>query len=92
MPRFTSTYTIPFDPVHNGPGEFASAKETYNRQRFIHKRGSRTTPYPSFVDVYGRSERTFAEADPFDDLYLDDFVQANKRWMSRWISFWCYLT
>jgi hypothetical protein len=29
------------------------------------------------------------EANPFDDLYLDDFVQANKRWMSRWISFWC---
>jgi hypothetical protein len=56
MPRFTSTYTIPFDPVCNGPGEFASAKETFNRQQFVHKRGSRTTPYPSFVDIYGRSE------------------------------------
>jgi hypothetical protein len=80
MPCFSNTYTVPFDPIRNGPGEFATAKETFNRQRFVQKRGSRTAPYPSFVDVYQRSERTFVDADPFNDLYLDDFVQANKRW------------
>jgi hypothetical protein len=80
MPHFTSTYTVPFDPIRNGPGEFTTAKETYNRRRFVHKRGSWTSPYPSFVDVYQRSERTFVEADPFDDLYLGDFIQANKRY------------
>ena len=80
MPHFTSTYTIPFDPVHNGLGELATAQETFNHQRFVHKRGSRTSPYPSFVNIYQRSEQTFVEANPFDNLYLDDFVQANKRY------------
>ena len=32
MPRVTNTYTVPFDPIHNGPGELATAKEKYNLQ------------------------------------------------------------
>jgi hypothetical protein len=92
MPRTTNTYTVPFKPIRNGPGEFATAKEKFSLQRFVKKRGSRTSPYPSFVDVYQRSERCVADADMFEDLQLADFVEANKRWMSRWISFWCYLT
>jgi hypothetical protein len=92
MPHTTNTYTVPFDPIRNGPGEFAAAKEKFNLQRFVKKRGSRASPYPSFVGVYQRSERCVADADMFEDLYLADFVEANKRWMSCWISFWCYLT
>jgi hypothetical protein len=92
MPRTANTYTVPFDPIHNGSGEFATAKDKFNLQRFVKKRGSRTTPYLSFVDVYQRSEHCVADADTFEDLYLADFVEANKRWMSCWISFWCYLT
>jgi hypothetical protein len=92
MPRTSNTYTVPFDPVHNSPGEFTTAKEKFNLQQFVKKRGSRTSLYPSFVDVYHRSERCVADANTFEDLQLADFVEANKRWMSRWISFWCYLT
>ena len=56
------------------------AKEKFNLQWFVKKRGSRTTPYPSFVDVYQRSKRCVADADTFKDLQLADFVEANKRW------------
>jgi hypothetical protein len=52
MPRTVNTYTVLFEPVRNGPGEFATAKEKFNLQQFVKKWGSRTTPYPSFVDVY----------------------------------------
>ena len=79
MPHFTSTYTVPFNPVHNDSGELTRTQEKYNHHRFVKKRGSRTTPYLSFVDVYQRSSRTFVEADPFDDIFLADFVDANKR-------------
>ena len=80
MPRVTNTYTVLFDPVRNGPGELATAREWFNVQRFVKKRGSRTAPYPSFVDVYQRSERCSVESDSFKDLQLHDFVESNKRW------------
>jgi hypothetical protein len=87
MPRTANTYTVPFNPICNGPGEFATAKEKFNLQRFVKKRGSRSSPYPSFVDVYHGSKHCVADADTFEDLQLADFVEANKRWTSRWISF-----
>jgi hypothetical protein len=92
MPCTANTYTVPFNPIRNGPGEFTTAKEKFNLQQFIKKRGSRVSPYPSFVDVYQRSECCVVDADTFKDLQMADFVEASKRWMSRWISFWCYLT
>ena len=79
MPRVDNTYVIPFEPVRDGPGEFAYGWARFNLQRFV-KRGSRTDPYPSFVNVYQRSERCVAESDTFEDLQLHDFVEANKRW------------
>jgi hypothetical protein len=78
MPRTTNTYTVPFEPICNGPGEFATAKERFNLQRFVKKRGSWVSPYLSFVDVYQRSERCVADADTFEDLQLADFVDANR--------------
>jgi hypothetical protein len=80
MPRTINTYTVPFEPVCNGPREFTTAKEKSNLQWFVKKRGSRTTLYPSFVDIYQRSERCVADADTFEDLQLADFVDANKRY------------
>jgi hypothetical protein len=80
MSRYTNTYTIPFDPVHNGSGECTTAKESFNCQRFVKKRGSRSSPYPAFVGVYQRSAPTFVESDPFNDLFLADFVKSNKRY------------
>ena len=56
MPRTNSTYVVPFNPVRDGPGEFAYGRAQFNLQRFVKKRGSRTDPYPSFVTVYQRSE------------------------------------
>jgi hypothetical protein len=80
MPRTSNTYTVPFKPVRNSPGEFTTAKERFNLQRFIKKRGSKVTPYPSFVDVYQRSKCCVADGDTFEDLQLADFVEANKRY------------
>ena len=80
MPRTTNTYTVPFNPVHNGPGEFATAKEKFNIQRFVKKRGSRVVPYPSFVDIYQRSKHCSVESDMFEDLQFHDFVEVNKRY------------
>ena len=80
MPRVNNTYVIPFKPVRDGPGEFAYGRTRFNLQRFVKKRGSRTDPYPPFVNVYQRSERCVTESDTFEDLQLHDFVEANKRW------------
>ena len=80
MPRVDNTYVVPFEPVRDGPGEFAYGRTRFNLQRFTKKRGSRVDPYPSFVNVYQRSERCVAESDTFEDLQLHDFVEANIRW------------
>ena len=80
MPQVNNTYVIPFEPVRNGPGEFSYTKDRFNVQQFVKKRGSRTAPYPSFVDVYQRSECCSVESDMFEDLQLHNLVEANKRW------------
>ena len=74
----TNTYTIPFDPVCNSPGEFAPTKEVFNHHWFEKKRGSRATPYPSFASIYQRSNQCVIDGDTFKDLYLADFVDPNK--------------
>jgi hypothetical protein len=80
MPRTNNTYTVLFEPVRNGPGEFATAKEKFNCHRCVKRRGSRVSPYPSFVDVYQKSKHCVVDAGTFEDLYLADFVDANKRY------------
>jgi hypothetical protein len=80
MSPICNTYTIPFDPVGNSEGEFATAKESFNRQRFQYWRGSRVSPYPTFTSIYQWSERCVADGDTFKDLMLADMVEANKRW------------
>jgi hypothetical protein len=84
MAPIRNTYTIPFDPSGNAEGEFATTKESFNHQGFQHKRGSRVSPYPSFVDIYKRSEWCVANGDMFEDLMLADMVEANKRWRKCW--------
>jgi hypothetical protein len=76
----TNTYTTPFDPICNGPGEYATTQEKFNCQRFEKKRGSRVTPYLSFNGVYRRSTRCAIGRGTFKDLYLVDLVEANKMW------------
>jgi hypothetical protein len=44
------------------------------------KSSSRVTPYPTFASIYGRSAQCVIDGDMFEDLYLADFVDANKRW------------
>ena len=68
IPRVDNTYVVPFKPVCNGPGEFAFAKTRFNLQRFMKKRGSRTTPYPSFVNIYQRSKCCVAESNTLSRL------------------------
>jgi hypothetical protein len=79
MSPICNTYTIPFNPVGNSKGEFATAKESFNQQRFQYRRGSRISPYPSFISVYQRSERCVADGDTFEDLMFANMVEANKR-------------
>ena len=80
MPQVPSnTYTIPFNPIGNSEGGYCTAEEQYNHHCFVYKRGSRVTPYPEFAQVYTGSERCIIKADAFNDLYLMDFVDANKR-------------
>jgi hypothetical protein len=91
MPCTTTTYTILFDPVHNGPGELATAKEMFNCHSFVKKRGSRVSPYPAFVDIYKRSDCCVVNSKLFEDLYLADFVEANKRQEIIFGAFGCVL-
>ena len=74
-----NTYTVPFNPLNNSVGEFESAKVVFNCHQFIHKRESRVTPYPVFTRVYTRLERYIASADAFNDLFLADLMDTNKR-------------
>ena len=85
MPRVDNTYVIPFEPVRDGPGEFAYGRARFNLQRFVKKRGSRTDPYPSFVNVYQRSEWCVAESDTFKDLQLvrADCLATNTEYCDR---------
>ena len=39
MPRVDNTYVVPFEPVRDGPGEFAYGWARFNLQRFVKKRG-----------------------------------------------------
>jgi hypothetical protein len=80
MAPIHNTYTIPFDPFGNSEGEYATTKESFNHQRFQHKRGSRVSPYPAFSNVYRRSEQVITDGDTFEDLMLTDMIEANKRW------------
>jgi hypothetical protein len=80
MPVIRNTYSVPFDPVNNSEGEYNTAKMSFNRQKFRTKRGSAVTSYPTFADVYKRSECMVADGDTFKDLMLDNMVQANKTW------------
>jgi hypothetical protein len=80
MPVIRNTYSVPFDPINNSEGEYNTAKESFNRMKFRTKRGSSVTSYPSFAEVYKRSERCVADGDTFEDLMLVDMVEANKRW------------
>jgi hypothetical protein len=79
MSPIRNTYTIPFDPVGNSVGEFATTKESFNCQRFQYQRGSRVSPYPSFASIYQQSKRCVADGDTFEDLMLANMVEANKR-------------
>ena len=94
MPAITtpSSYIVPFTPARNAIGERRTASERFNQHRHTIKRGSRTTPYPTFTNVYDRSARRVVDGDMFEDLYLLDLVDANKRWGKRCRMFVILLT
>jgi hypothetical protein len=81
MPRVNNTYVVPFEPVRDGPGEFAFGRSRFNVQRVREEEGLKIRPVPLLSSaVYQRSERCSVESDSFEDLQLHDFVEANKRW------------
>ena len=84
MPAIRSSYIVPFSPALNSIGERASADERFNRHGFRYKRGSRASPYPSSEEVFKRSSRRMVDDDMFEDVYLLDLVDANKRY-GKWL-------
>ena len=56
-----------------------AAATTHNRHQFTYARRDSGRPYPSALDVYVRSDTAKPGEDGFKDLFLNDFVIANKR-------------
>jgi hypothetical protein len=46
---------------------------------FCQEEGFKVPLYPAFVDVYKRSDHHVVDSELFKDLFLADFVEANKR-------------
>jgi hypothetical protein len=66
----SNTYTIPFEPITNSPGEYLTTQEKFNCHQFEKKRGSRVTAYPSFTSMYQRSSQYVVDRDTFKGLFL----------------------
>ena len=51
----------------------------HNRDRFSSARDDLSRPYPSYEDVYLRSNMSNPGSDEFQDLGLNDFLVAQRR-------------
>jgi len=54
-------------------------QDSHNPDNHTSARNHRAQPYPSWENVFARSNVAFADEDGFDDLYLKDMVMARKR-------------
>ena len=76
-------------PAHRGvvrnissSGSFVMRESSHNRDRFPCARDDPSRPYPSYEDVYIRSDNHCPDLDEFSDLGLNDFLVA-QRWVAR---------
>ena len=82
-PTNSSTFIMPahHGVVHNISisGSFIMRESSHNRDRFPCARDDPTRPYPSYEDVYIRSNNHCPDLDEFQDLGLNDFLVAQRR-------------
>ena len=60
-------------------GSFVMRASLHNRDRFSSARDDLSHPYPSYKDVYLRSNMSNPGSDEFQDLGLNDFLVAQRR-------------
>ena len=60
-------------------GSFIMRASLHNRDRFSSARDDLSHPYPSYEDVYLRSNMSNPGSDEFQDLGLNDFLVAQRR-------------
>ena len=60
-------------------GSFVMRASLHNRDRFSSARDDLSRPYPSYKDVYLRSNSSNPGSDEFQDLGLNDFLVAQRR-------------
>ena len=60
-------------------GSFVMRASLHNRDRFSSARDDLSHPYPSYKDVYLRSNTSNLGSDEFQDLSLNDFLVAQRR-------------
>ena len=60
-------------------GSFIMRASLHNRDRFSSARDNLSRPYPSYEDVYLRSNMSNPGSDEFQDLGLNDFLVAQRR-------------
>ena len=60
-------------------GSFVMRASLHNRDRFSSARDDLSHPYPSYKDVYLRSNTSNPGSDEFQDLGLNDFLVAQRR-------------
>ena len=63
-------------------GSFIMRASLHNRDRFSSARDNLSHPYPSYKDVYLRSNTSNLGLDEFQDLGLNDFLVA-QTWVAR---------
>ena len=93
---YSSSYTVKHPPTSpttmpaqrntyhsiTSSGSFVMRASLHNRDRFSSARDDLSHPYPSYEDVYLRSNTSNPGSDEFQDLGLNDFLVA-QRWVAR---------
>ena len=79
----TSSTTMPAqcNTYHSitSSGSFVMRASLHNRDHFSSARDDLSCPYPSYKDVYLRSNMSNPGSDEFQDLGLNDFLVAQRR-------------
>ena len=77
MPAQRNTYQ-----AITSSGSFVMRASLHNRDCFSSARDDLSRPYPSYKDVYLRSNTSNPGSDEFQDLGLNDFL-VTQRWVAR---------
>ena len=84
LPTSSTIMPAQRDAYHSmtSSGSFVMRASLHNRDQFSSTRDNLSCPYPSYEDVYLRSNTSNPGSDEFQDLGLNDFLGA-QRWVAR---------